>query len=77
MRLATFNAHTAYGTAANKPLNCTNIVCFKDDQTANCALRDEVHKIYQGVLYCQNVIWFHGTGVHVTPLTPVTNVRPS
>ena len=41
---------------------------FLYNQTANSAFRDVVHRIHQGVLYCQNAIMFHGTRVPV----PVT-----
>jgi hypothetical protein len=35
------------------------------NNTANDVLRDAVHRLYQGVLYCQNGLQFHGAHLHV------------
>jgi hypothetical protein len=32
----------------------------KKKKTANGAVCDAVNRLHQGVLYIQNVIWFHG-----------------
>jgi hypothetical protein len=42
----------------------------------NGVLYDVVYRLYQGVLYVQNAIKFHGTRVNVISLTPIfTNPR--
>ena len=40
-------------------------------------MRDVRHELYQGVLYFQNVIWFHGSRVNVIPLTPIRAAWPA
>lgn len=51
--------------------------CSQCDTTSGGALCDARHEIYQGVIYLQNVIWFHGTRVSVISLTPIREVWPS
>ena len=47
------------------------------NKTANGALRDAVHRHHQGVLYCRNVIQFHGTRAYVISFTSVRKARLS
>ena len=47
------------------------------NSVADCALHDVLHWLYQGVLYFQNFIQFHGTCVHVISFRPITEVRLS
>ena len=40
-------------------------------KTANVVLRDVVERLYQGVLFFQNVTRFHCTAVNVISFTPI------
>jgi len=43
-------------------------------KTENVAVRGIVHRFYQGVLYCQIAIHFHGTNINVVPFTLIRKV---
>jgi hypothetical protein len=47
------------------------------NQTANGVLGEAVHRYYQGVLYIQKVVRFHGTHVNIISFMPVQTAKPS
>jgi hypothetical protein len=50
----------SYNTCRFQFCQCFNM--RNRSETANAALRDALHRFYQGVLYFQNVLQFYGTG---------------
>jgi hypothetical protein len=49
----------------------------RNNKNANYVLLDSVHRLYHDVLYFQNVINFHGTGVRELRITPERKLRHS
>jgi len=47
------------------------------NKTANVVVCDVAHKLYQGVLYFLNIIYFHSTHINVISVTPMRKVWPS
>jgi hypothetical protein len=51
-----------------------NLLFRQDSNLVGC---DVIHRLYQGLAYFQNIVWFHVAGVNVISFTPIRDVRPS